>query len=150
MNTHDPIWGVHLRSSSLQELSKVEGSTAGRYLRTSSGVEPPTTALAATLSERLRLPLGRLKTGTPARLDGDTICFAGLEGQPSDDPPAPFSYLNDAVAQADRCAAGPAQQGAGCCRAEAGSRQRRGHVPLQRPGGLLGDVVVPMSCIIQR
>lgn len=41
--------------------------------------------------------LGRLKTGTPPRLDKKTIDFSRLQEQPGDDPPAPFSYLNDAV-----------------------------------------------------
>lgn len=41
--------------------------------------------------------LGRLKTGTPPRLDRSTIDFSRLEEQPGDNPPLPFSYLNDAV-----------------------------------------------------
>jgi len=41
--------------------------------------------------------LGRLKTGTPARLDGRTIDYAGLERQVGDEPPAPFSYLTTAI-----------------------------------------------------
>lgn len=52
------------------------------------------------LSERLYglgLPMGRLKTGTPARLDGKTIDWDRLEMQPADDDPIPFSYLTDKI-----------------------------------------------------
>jgi tRNA uridine 5-carboxymethylaminomethyl modification enzyme len=41
--------------------------------------------------------LGRLKTGTPARLDGRTIDYATLDRQEGDDPPRPFSYLTDRI-----------------------------------------------------
>ena len=41
--------------------------------------------------------LGRLKTGTPARLDGNTIAWGQLEMQPADTDPAPFSLMNDVI-----------------------------------------------------
>jgi tRNA uridine 5-carboxymethylaminomethyl modification enzyme len=47
--------------------------------------------------ERLGLPLARLKTGTPPRLDGRTIDWAALEAQPGDDKPEPLSWLTDRI-----------------------------------------------------
>lgn len=54
--------------------------------------EQPSRQLAATLA-RLDLPMGRLKTGTPPRLDGRTIDWKSLDSQPGDNPPVPMSYL---------------------------------------------------------
>jgi tRNA uridine 5-carboxymethylaminomethyl modification enzyme len=47
--------------------------------------------------ERAGFALGRLKTGTPARLDGTTIDWSAVEMQPGDMPPEPFSALTDRI-----------------------------------------------------
>ena len=54
--------------------------------------DPPALSLAQRLRE-LQLPAGRLKTGTPPRLDGRTIDYSRLQVQPGDDPPPVFSFL---------------------------------------------------------
>ncbi len=58
--------------------------------------EAPANALGERL-EGLNLPMGRLKTGTPARLDGRTIDWNRLEMQEADAEPVPFSFLNDRI-----------------------------------------------------
>ena len=61
---------------------------AGRY------DEKPSTGLSEQL-EKFKMKIGRLKTGTPPRLDGDTINYDDLEMQPADDDPYYFSFLTD-------------------------------------------------------
>jgi len=50
--------------------------------------------------ERAGFTLGRLKTGTPPRLDGTTIDWSAVEMQPGDDPPEPFSVMTDKITTA--------------------------------------------------
>ena len=63
-----------------------EKTPAGRFM------EKPSTGLSEQL-ERFNFKIGRLKTGTPPRLDGRTIKFEGLEEQHADDDPYFFSFL---------------------------------------------------------
>ncbi len=64
----------------------LENYRAGRF------GDPPSVSLAERLRE-LKLPVGRLKTGTPPRLDGRTIDFSLTQRQPGDDPVPVFSFL---------------------------------------------------------
>jgi tRNA uridine 5-carboxymethylaminomethyl modification enzyme len=59
--------------------------------------EAPAMGLSASF-ERVGFTLGRLKTGTPPRLDGTTIDWSAVEMQPGDDPPEPFSVMTDRIA----------------------------------------------------
>ena len=59
--------------------------------------EAPSLGLSASF-EALGFALGRLKTGTPPRLDGTTIDWGAVEMQPGDDPPEPFSALTARIA----------------------------------------------------
>jgi tRNA uridine 5-carboxymethylaminomethyl modification enzyme len=58
--------------------------------------EAPATGLSIAF-ERAGFKLGRLKTGTPPRLDGATIDWPAVEMQPGDDPPEPFSVMTDRI-----------------------------------------------------
>ena len=59
--------------------------------------EAPSTGLSATLSTA-GLTLGRLKTGTPARLDGRTVDWDSVGRQGADDDPVPFSFMTETIA----------------------------------------------------
>lgn len=61
--------------------------------------EKPSVGLALALA-RLGLPLGRLKTGTPPRLDRASIDWEALAPDPGDDPPEPLSSLTEAITNA--------------------------------------------------
>lgn len=108
--THGRITGVKLESGEVLPTSQVI-ITTGTFLggEIHIGLESfPAGRMgeAATfgLSKSLReagFQLGRLKTGTPPRLDRKTIDFGILEEQRGDEPPVPFSYLNDRVEAAD-------------------------------------------------
>lgn len=86
-------------------LAKATVLTAGTFLRGLMHIglthfpggrlgDPPSNSLSDQLLE-LGLPLGRLKTGTPARLDGRTIDYGSLEKQPGDEKPAFFSFMTE-------------------------------------------------------
>ncbi|MGD0763142.1 MAG: tRNA uridine-5-carboxymethylaminomethyl(34) synthesis enzyme MnmG [Roseiarcus sp.] len=70
-----------------------ERTPAGRF------GDPPSLELARSL-DAAGFALGRLKTGTPPRLDGASIDWSGLEVQPGDDPPEPFSAMTERIATA--------------------------------------------------
>jgi tRNA uridine 5-carboxymethylaminomethyl modification enzyme len=100
------IAGVRLRDG--REISaRAVVMTTGTFLRglihigekqTPAGRvgEAPALGLSATLAQ-CGFALGRLKTGTPPRLDGRTIDWASLEMQPGDTPPEPFSTLTERI-----------------------------------------------------
>ncbi|HEY8750078.1 MAG TPA: tRNA uridine-5-carboxymethylaminomethyl(34) synthesis enzyme MnmG [Tepidisphaeraceae bacterium] len=77
--------GTFLRALMHTGEAKTEGGRVG---------EAAARGLSGCLT-KLGLELGRLKTGTPPRLQRDTINFSAFEPQPGDDEPMPFSYLNE-------------------------------------------------------
>ena len=108
---HGKITGVRLESGQVIPTGNVvitTGTFLGGEIHIGLDVFPSgRIGEAATfgLSKSLReagFTLGRLKTGTPPRLDRKTIDFSALEPQRGDEPPMPFSYLNKAVAVQDQ------------------------------------------------
>ena len=110
-NGKGKITGVRLESGDTIQCKKVvitTGTFLGGEIHIGLDVFPSGRigeAATVGLSKSLKdagFALGRLKTGTPPRLDRKTIDFSTLEPQPGDKPPQPFSYLNDAVAVTDQ------------------------------------------------
>ncbi|KAL4723742.1 Mitochondrial Translation Optimization [Fusarium chlamydosporum] len=105
------ISGVRLESGQILPTSKViitTGTFLGGEIHIGLNAYPAgRLGEAATfgLSKSLRdagFQLGRLKTGTPPRIERDSINYDILEKQYGDNPPSPFSYLNDTVAVQDQ------------------------------------------------
>ncbi|KAL0571936.1 Mitochondrial Translation Optimization [Marasmius crinis-equi] len=105
-NTWGKIAGVRLESGEVFNCSQVVICT-GTFLSGEIHIglktfpagrinESPSIGLSAALKSA-GFMLGRLQTGTPARLDGRTINFEGLQRQPGDKEPSPFSFLNREV-----------------------------------------------------
>ena len=100
------IVGVRLESGEVIDCEKVvitTGTFLGGEIHIGLDVFPSgrmgeaaTFGLSKSLQEA-GFQLGRLKTGTPPRLDKKTIDFSRLDIQPGEQPPVPFSYLNEAV-----------------------------------------------------
>lgn len=103
---HGRITGVRLESGEIIHTNNVvitTGTFLGGEIHIGLDVFPSgrmgeaaTFGLSNSLKEA-GFQLGRLKTGTPPRLDKNTIDFSRLELQPGDEPPTPFSYLNERV-----------------------------------------------------
>lgn len=102
------VTGVRLASGDLIKAGAVV-LTTGTFLRglihlgeqtfpAGRAGDPRAVGLAYTL-RRLRLKTGRLKTGTPPRLDGNTIDWQSLQRQPGDEVPEPFSFLTESITQ---------------------------------------------------
>jgi tRNA uridine 5-carboxymethylaminomethyl modification enzyme len=77
--------GTFLRALMHTGLTQTPGGRVG---------ESAAVGLSASL-QKLGLEMGRLKTGTPPRIQKQSIDFSRLEPQPGDEAPAPFSYLNE-------------------------------------------------------
>ena len=108
---HGKIVGVLLDDETILKTKKVV-ITTGTFLSAEIHIglktypagrinEPPTFGISDTLAEA-GFRLGRLKTGTPARLDRSSIDFTNLEEQAGDLIPTPMSYMNDEVAIKDQ------------------------------------------------
>ncbi|MCW9039153.1 MAG: tRNA uridine-5-carboxymethylaminomethyl(34) synthesis enzyme MnmG, partial [Rhodospirillales bacterium] len=102
----DQVSGVHLRDGREIAAAAVV-LTTGTFLRGIIHIgeeqfpagrvgDRPVIGLSYTL-KRFGFRMGRLKTGTPPRIDGRTIAWEGLDVQPGDNPPVPFSFMTQEI-----------------------------------------------------
>src|SRR5207248_1358120 len=98
----NPAIGGLAKGHLVREIDALDGvmgraiDRAGIQFRMLNRSKGPAVGLSHTL-RRCGFALGRLKTGTPPRLDGTTIDWSGLDIQPGDDPPEPFSFLTERI-----------------------------------------------------
>ncbi|KIY67135.1 glucose-inhibited division protein A subfamily [Cylindrobasidium torrendii FP15055 ss-10] len=109
-NTYGTVKGLRLKTGDIIPCSQIVICT-GTFLSAEIHIGPktipagrigedPTIGLSASLKSA-GFKLGRLQTGTPARIDGKTVNFEGMERQDGDQPPWPFSSLNLTVPNAN-------------------------------------------------
>ncbi len=105
---NDRIYGVELQDTRRLSAGSVLVATGtflnglihtGRQTYTAGRAGEPASIELAVNLKRLGFPVGRLKTGTPPRLDGRTIDWDAFEPQPADQMPVPFSFATDGIAQ---------------------------------------------------
>ncbi len=102
------IYGVELQDTRRLRADAVVVATgtflnglihAGRRTYTAGRAGEPASIELAEALKRLGFPVGRLKTGTPPRLDGRTIDWDAFEPQPADERPVPFSFATERIEQ---------------------------------------------------
>jgi tRNA uridine 5-carboxymethylaminomethyl modification enzyme len=102
------VTGIHLQDTRRLRASAVVLAAGtflnglihtGRSTYTAGRAGEPASIELAEALKRLGFPVGRLKTGTPPRLDGRTIDWDVFESQPADERPVPFSFLTETIEQ---------------------------------------------------
>jgi tRNA uridine 5-carboxymethylaminomethyl modification enzyme len=102
------VYGVELQDTRRLRASAVVVATGtflnglihtGRRTHTAGRAGEPASIELAESLKRLGFPVGRLKTGTPPRLDGRTIDWDAFEPQLADERPVPFSFATDSIKQ---------------------------------------------------
>lgn len=105
---NEAVYGVELQDARCFRASAVVVATGtflnglihtGRRTFTAGRAGEPASIELAENLKRLGFPVGRLKTGTPPRLDGRTIDWDAFEPQPADERPVPFSFSTDTIEQ---------------------------------------------------